>query len=95
MPSLRKASQASAGVRVQGVSTVQTVKTVPGILQRIIVANADAAVQTLTVADNITTLIVLRIPAGDTRQFDIGVPFGTSLKVTPSSANLDALVISD
>lgn len=95
--SLRRQSNSasSAPVRVQNVSTEQTVKATAGFLRRIVVANANAAVQTLTVKDGATTLVVLQIPATDTREIDFDIPFTTSLKVTPSHANVDALFIFD
>jgi len=78
---------------VQGVSTEQTLRTGACRLAGIIVSNANAAVQTVTIKDGSTTLIVLQIPANDSRQFDLGFPIATSLKVTPSHANIDALFV--
>ncbi len=96
MPALQKAGRAAGTTtRVQGVATVQTVKAAPAILHRAIIANADAAVQTLTIADDTTVKIVVRVPAGDTRVIECGFGVATSLKVTPSNANIDALLIYD
>lgn len=93
---LRK-SAALAGnkSRVQGVTGAQTIKASAGVLTRVIVANADAAAQTLTVLDGATTLIVLRLPAGDSRALELGLPMTSSIVVTPSSINLDALIVWD
>lgn len=92
----RKAVLVAGGkTRVQNVSTEQTIKAAAGILHRIVAANANAAVQTLTVTDGATAQIVLRIPAGDTRSFEIGAEFDTSIKVTPSHADVDALIVWD
>ncbi len=93
---IQKLGAASRGPRVTGVATQQTVRPAPGVLQRIIVANADVATQTLTVLDGAsTTLIVLRVAAGACVPFEFGIPFTTDLRVTPSNANIDALVVAD
>jgi hypothetical protein len=91
----KKATLASSKTRVQGVSTVQVVKSTAGLLRRIIVANSNAAVQTLTVTDGSTDQGVYSIPPNDTRVLEFGVAFATSIKVTPSHANIDALVVFD
>lgn len=96
MPALQKAGRAAGTTtRVQGVTGSQTVKNAPAILHRAIIANADAAVQTLTIADDTTVKIVVRVPAGDTRAIELGIGLAASLKVTPSNANIDALLIYD
>lgn len=96
MPASRKLGGAASGAtRYQGVSTQQTVFTRAGVLQRLIVANADAAVQTVTVADDTSTRIVVRVPAGQTVSLEFGMGIATSLKLTPSSANLDVLALYD
>jgi hypothetical protein len=96
MASQRRAAQyAGNKTRVQGVSIQQAIKATPGGVQRIIVSNANAAVQTLTVTDGSTDLIVLRVPAGSTIFVDLGVAFATAINVTPSHANIDALILWD
>lgn len=89
------AALAASKSRVQGVTGNQTVKATPGTLHRIVVANADVAVQTLTVVDGATTQVVLRVAAGGMAVVDFGVAFTTSIVVNPSSANIDALVLFD
>jgi hypothetical protein len=89
----KSAGAASAPIRVQGVSTQQTVFGGVCRLVGLLVANANAAVQTLTIKDGSTTLVVLSIPANDSRQFDLALPFATALNATPSHANIDALFL--
>jgi len=91
----RKAGSASKKQRVQGVSTATDVTTVPTILQRIVLSNADAAKQTLTVADGGTVLTVLQQQPGTSTTHLFGIAMGTKLTVTPSSANIDALCVFD
>jgi hypothetical protein len=91
----KQASLADGKLRVQGVTGDQTVKSTPGNLQRIIVANTNAAVQTLAVKDGATTQVVTSVPPNDTRDIPFGVGFTTSIVVTPSHANIDALVLYD
>jgi hypothetical protein len=79
--------------RIQNVSTEQTVKAAAGVLIRIVVSNGGASAYTLTIKDNTTTLHVLNVPASSSAFFDFGVAFTSSLKITPSNANVDALVI--
>ena len=96
MPSKRLAAgAASSKTRVQGGAVEVTIKNAPGILQRIVVANVNAAVQTLTLTDGGTAQMVVRVPAGQTLSLAFGVEFDTSIKVTPSHADVDALVIYD
>lgn len=96
MPSLgRSLATGGTKTRVQGVSSIQTVKATPGFLWRIIVANANAAAQTLTVTDGSTAQVVIEVPATDTRTVEFQAPFTTSIKLTPSHANIDALCIYD
>jgi hypothetical protein len=93
--SLRNTSRASSKTRVQNDATEQTIKSSAGVLQRILASNVNAGVQTVTVKDGSSTLIVLRIPAGATSSFEFGIPFATSLKTTNSHADVDALIIFD
>jgi hypothetical protein len=79
--------------RVQGVSTEQTVKSSAGILHRIVLSNGGASARTLTVTDGSTVQTVLQLPASVTVSIPFEVAFATSIKVTPSHADVDALVI--
>ncbi|MFN8533852.1 MAG: hypothetical protein U0556_09915 [Dehalococcoidia bacterium] len=90
-----KQALASQAVRVSGVGVETAVTAAPCTLQRIVVANANAAVQTLTVTDGTTARQILRVPAGSTIAVEFRLAVVGSLKVTPSSADLDALVIYD
>jgi hypothetical protein len=81
------ASLAGSKTRIQNASTQQTVKNAPGLLRRIILSNGGGTARTLTVNDGATTLNVLNIAANDS--------FASSIKVTPSHADVDALVIYD
>lgn len=92
--------RASAGLagskaRVTGVSTIQTVKAASGLLRRIVLSNLGATARTLTVTDGATAQNILNLPASETRVYEFGVAFATSIKVTPSHADVDALVIYD
>lgn len=93
--SLQKLRYASKGTRVQGVSSEQSIKATAGILQRIVITNANAAVQTLTVKDGATTLGVYEIGADKTESWEFGRVMDTSILVTPSSNDIDAQVIWD
>lgn len=79
--------------RIQNLSTEQTVKASAGVLVRVILSNGGATARTFTIKDDTTTLNVLNLPASATLAVEFGVAFGTSLKVTPSHAEVDALVI--
>lgn len=94
MPRPRSAAYGSK-TRVTGVATEQTIKSSPGILGRIVVHNGDAASQTLTLKDGGDTLAVYSFAAGESVSLDFGVEMATSILVTPSDAQLDALVIFD
>ena len=92
----RKAAiAASSKSRVQGVSTEQTIKASAGLLHRIVVTNQNAAAQTLTVTDGSTAQGVYWVPSKTTLSLEFGVSFSTSIKATPSHADIDALVIYD
>lgn len=91
----RRIATAKSRTRVQGVSTQQIVKPGPAVLKRLIVSNADAAAQTLTLADGATTLLVIRVPIGQTLSLPLDLEMTTDLRVTPSSVNLDALILYD
>jgi hypothetical protein len=86
---------ASQKTRVQGVTGDQTVKNAPALLHRLLISNADAAVQTVTIKDGATTLNVVRCPAGQSFQPELYIKMGTSLIINPSNANLDVLVAFD
>ena len=81
--------------RIQNVSTEQTVKASAGTLWRVVVANANAGVQTLTLTDGSTAQLVIQVPPTTTLSLEFGVAFGTSIKCTPSHANIDALFMYD
>ena len=90
-----KAQAAGSKTRVQNVATQQTVKNGPGLLRRIVLSNGGATARTLTLVDGSTTLNVLNLPASESRVYELNVYFATSIKVTPSHAEVDALVIYD
>jgi len=85
----------SAATRVTGVATEQTVGTGSALVGCIIVSNGDAATQTVTIKDGTTTLMVLSVLAGDHKTVPLNLMFATSVKITPSDANLDILVLYD
>lgn len=92
----RKVSQAAGSkTRIQNVTGEQTVKSSAGILHRIVLANGAAAVGSLTVTDGATTLLVAEVGADTTLSLEFGVQFDTNIKVTPSAATIDALIIYD
>ena len=93
--SLQKLRHASKKTRVQNTNAETTVKATAGILQRIVITNANAAVQTLTVTDGSTTLGVFEILPDKTETWEFGCVMDASIKVTPSSTNIDALVVWD
>ncbi len=92
---LKQTAAAGSKTRVQGVATVQTVKAAAGILHRVVASNANAAVQTLTLTDGASDLVVIQVPATSTIVVDVGARFTTSIKGTPSHANVDALFLFD
>lgn len=92
----KQALVASSKTRVTGENSEQTVKSSPGILWRIVVANQGAAAGTLTVSDGETDLIVIDIPNSEAAvSIEFGIEFNTDLRVTPSVTDIDALVIYD
>lgn len=95
VPVRKIAMGAGQKTRFQNVTSQQTVKNSPGYLDSLIIANADVAVQTVTLFDGATTLIVLRIPTGTTLQFQVQAQFVTSILLTPSNVNLDILALWD
>lgn len=94
MPTV-KSQAAGSKSRVQNVATEQTVKNGPGLLRRIVLSNGGAGARTLTLKDGATTLNVLNLPASETRVYEFNVYFATSIKATPSHAEVDALLIYD
>lgn len=90
-----KLSPAGKKTRIQNVSTEQTVKASAGTVYRIILSNGGASARTLTLVDGSTTQNVVNLPASETRIIELNVRFATSIKVTPSHAEVDALVIYD
>jgi hypothetical protein len=94
MPTAKSTTPGSK-TRVQGVSTEQTVKASAGLLHRIVLSNGGASARTLTITDGATIQNVVNLPASQTIVVQIGVRFATSIKVTPSHAEVDALVIYD
>lgn len=79
--------------RVQGTTSLTTIKNAPGALLHIIVRNANAGAQTLQVNDDTTVLGVYEVPANDTRSLTFNCKIDANLKVTPSSNDIDALVV--
>ncbi len=93
----KKGLAAGSNTRVQGVATEQTIKATPGILQRIVVTN-NTAVATLDISDGASPggdVLVSRIPIDVTTTLVFNVQFDTDIRVTPSDATIDALVIFD
>lgn len=79
--------------RIQNASTEQTVKSTAGVLIRIILSNGGATARTLTIKDGSTTLTVLNLAASASAVIEFGIEFASSLKITPSHAEVDALII--
>jgi hypothetical protein len=90
-----KSQTAASKTRVQNVSTEQTVKSSAGLLHRIILSNAGGSARTLTVTDGATVQNVLNLPASSSMVVEFRVRFATSIKVTPSHAEVDALIVFD
>lgn len=86
---------ASQKTRIQGVATQQTVKATAALLHRLLITNADAAAQTVTVADGGTVLNVIKVQPNTAFQPELYIQMATSLLITPSNANLDILVVYD
>lgn len=86
---------ASQKARVSGVTGDQTVKNASALLHRLAISNSDAAVQTVTLKDGATTLIVFQVPSKQSFQPELFIQMGTSLIINPSSANVDVLVVYD
>lgn len=84
----------SGATRVQNTTDATVVKGKNGILQRVVVANANAAKQALTIATGGWSHVV-QVPAQTTLSLIYGATFTTSLTVTPGSTDLDALVVYD
>lgn len=82
-------------IRVQNVSTEQTVKAGAGVVYRILLSNGGASARTLTLTDGATVQNVINLAASVTVNLELNVRFATSIKVTPSHAEVDALVIYD
>lgn len=85
--------QIGNATRVQNTTDETTVKSSAGVLQRVILSNGGGSARTLTIKDGATTLNVLNIAANASAFFDFGVRFATSLKVTASHADVDALIV--
>lgn len=81
--------------RIQNVSTEQTVKASAGTLYRILLSNGGSSARTLTLTDGATVQNVINLAASATVNLELNVRFTTSIKVTPSHAEVDALVIYD
>ena len=82
---------------VTGKTTEQIIKTTPGILHRIVVTN-NTAVATLDISDGASPggdVIVIRVPVDTTLSLYFNVQFDSSIRVTPSAATIDALIIFD
>ena len=91
----KEAAAAGSKSRIQGLTGDQTVKSTAGILHRIVVTNGAATVQTLTLKDGATTLLVAELPVDDVRVLDFNAVFDTSIIVNPSDTGIDALVLYD
>jgi tetrahydromethanopterin S-methyltransferase subunit D len=85
----------SASDRINGVATEQTIGTGSVVLGKLVMYNGDVAAQTVTVKDDTTILIVFSLAAGASLNMDFGLVIGTALKITPSDADLDILVLYD
>lgn len=86
---------ASKKLRVQNTTSATVVRWGPSILHRIVVTNANAAVQTVTVLDGGTTIGVYQIPTKTTLYLEFELVIDTGLVVTPGSADIDATVVYD
>ena len=94
MANLRKVSAAAGSkTRIQNLTGEQTIKSSPGILHIIILSATVAG--TLTVSDGATPLNVLQIGANESKEFAFNAQFDTDIRVTPSAATVDALVMFD
>jgi len=93
--SLRKTADASSNLRVQNTVAEQTAKASGGVLHRVVATNLNAAAQTITIKDGNTTLVVLKLAANESKPFEFRCAFSTSLKITNSAVEVDALVIFD
>jgi len=91
----KAATAAGSKTRVQNVTGDQTVKATTGILWRIVVTNAAAAVGSITLKDGATTLGVFEVPADKTETFEFSCVMDTSIIIAPSATTMDALVIWD
>ncbi|HEX7334228.1 MAG TPA: hypothetical protein VF290_22170 [Pyrinomonadaceae bacterium] len=94
MPTAKSQTPGSK-TRIQGVSTEQTVKATAGLLHRIVLSNGGSSARTLTLTDGATVQNVINLKASETVVLDIGARFATSIKATPSHAEVDALIIYD
>lgn len=90
-----KVTAAGKKSRIQNVSTEQTVKASAGTVYRVLLSNGGASARTLTLTDGATVQNVINLPASVTLNLELNVRFSTSIKVTPSHADVDALVIYD
>ena len=93
----KKGLAAGSKTRVSGENTEQTIKATSGILHRIVVTN-NTAVATLDISDGASPggdQIVARIPVDVVTVIEIGCQFDTDIRITPSAATIDALVIFD
>lgn len=91
----KRALVAGSKTRVQGVSTEQTVKSTSGILHRIVVTNAAAAVGSFTLKDGAVTLGVFEVGVDTTLTLVFEMEMDTSILITPSATTMDLLVIYD
>ena len=86
-------------LRVEGVAVKTQVKGSAGLLHRIVVSNHNAAAQTLTVLDDTDIITDIHLPGsaafGSVICLEFGIQITTSLEVTPSHNDVDALVIYD
>lgn len=74
----------------------QTAKASAGVMYFLTVSNPESSVKTIAIADGSTPLVTFTIPAQDTLSLPIpaqGWQFSTSIKFTPSHANLQTIVL--
>lgn len=91
----RIASLAGSKTRVQNTTSETTITSSRSALHRIVMTNANAAVQSLQVEDGLTILGVYECPPDTSITLHFGIEMAGGIVVTPSDAGIDALVIYD
>lgn len=83
-------------LRIQNDTSETDVGTGEVLLGRLVISNANAAVQTVTVKDGTDVVNVIRVPATDTRVVDMNLLISSDgLAITASHADLDIAVLYD